>query len=109
MMFSVLTSRGLIVSNLTYRNLAPVYVNEEVMVCLAEQREGIWDVWIAGGDNGSLRVKGTAIIQGQAEDIRRKNAALAVEQAGSESAPILFPNFTGQSASEAISRPHDLR
>lgn len=62
-MFSVLTSRGLIVKDLTYRNLAPVFVGEEIQVCLREGREGKWDVWIVGPDGG-LRVKGTTLLEG---------------------------------------------
>lgn len=52
---------------LGYRNLAPLYCDEEMRVCLKEKgTEGTgadgerkWDVWVEGKD-GRLAVKGTA-------------------------------------------------
>ncbi|CAN8096354.1 unnamed protein product [Discula destructiva] len=74
LMLSVLTNHGLIVRDLTYKNLAPVFVDEKIKVCLRESREGRWYVWIAGPDE-DLRVKGTVIIENQAEDVRLKQVA----------------------------------
>ena len=49
-----------------YRNLAPLYVDEEMKICVQrrekeidEGRAAIWDVWIEGPD-GRYAVKGTA-------------------------------------------------
>ncbi|PSR93919.1 hypothetical protein BD289DRAFT_364140 [Coniella lustricola] len=60
------------VKSLDYRNLAPVYVNEELKICVrapaptAAAAEGKgdkkWDVWIVG-PTGGLCVKGSAIIE----------------------------------------------
>ncbi|ROT38495.1 hypothetical protein SODALDRAFT_333091 [Sodiomyces alkalinus F11] len=52
---------------LGYRNLAPLYCDEEMRVCLREKEkeasgehgERKWDVWVEG-ENGGLAVKGTA-------------------------------------------------
>lgn len=44
-----------------YKNLAPLYVDEELAVCgrpKGDTDTGIWDVWIEGG-NGGLAVRGT--------------------------------------------------
>ncbi|KAF3770564.1 hypothetical protein M406DRAFT_27011, partial [Cryphonectria parasitica EP155] len=48
------------IKTLDYRNLAPVYVNEEIKVCVREGKGQNWDVWIVG-PTGGLCVKGTAI------------------------------------------------
>jgi hydroxyacyl-ACP dehydratase HTD2-like protein with hotdog domain len=42
-----------------YRNLAPLYAEEEMRVCIYDGRPGHHDVWIEGPDGG-LAVKGTA-------------------------------------------------
>ncbi|KAK3357647.1 HotDog domain-containing protein [Lasiosphaeria hispida] len=55
------------VESIDYRNLAPLYVDEELKVCLREMGQGTiatprerrWQVWIEGPD-GELAVKGTA-------------------------------------------------
>jgi hypothetical protein len=49
-----------------YRNLAPLYVDEEMKICLRKnakhnvEKEDKYDVWIEGKDGG-YAVKGTAI------------------------------------------------
>ncbi|KAH6636151.1 hypothetical protein F5144DRAFT_628227 [Chaetomium tenue] len=53
------------VKSLSYRNLAPLYVNEEMKVCLRrinteEAGQLRWDVWIEGPEGG-IAVKGSAI------------------------------------------------
>ena len=53
------------VKSLSYRNLAPLYVNEDMKVCLRRiNTEEIgqlrWDVWIEGPEGG-IAVKGSAI------------------------------------------------
>lgn len=67
LMFSALRgaleSRGKSVKSLDYRNLAPVYVNEEMKVCVREGKENKWDVWIASPEGGGLCVKGTAVVE----------------------------------------------
>lgn len=50
-----------VVKRLDYRNLAPVYVGEEVKVCVRENQGGKWDVWIVG-PTGGLCVKGSAVV-----------------------------------------------
>jgi hypothetical protein len=55
------------IKSFTYSNLAPLYVNEEMKICLgipAGEDNGFrWDVWIEGPDGG-LAVKGHAITTG---------------------------------------------
>lgn len=55
------------IKSLTYRNLAPLYVNEEMKICLrkpkGEEFGFGWDVWIEGPDGG-LAVKGHAVTTG---------------------------------------------
>jgi hydroxyacyl-ACP dehydratase HTD2-like protein with hotdog domain len=52
------------VKSLSYRNLAPLYVDEEMKVCLrrtkTEADRIMWDVWIEGPEGG-LAVKGSAM------------------------------------------------
>lgn len=58
------------VKSLNYRNLAPLYVGEEMKVCVrrgkAEGDELGWDVWIEGPEGG-LAVKGRAVTTGVAQ------------------------------------------
>lgn len=49
------------VERITYRNHAPLYVNEELTVCVREQEGKSWDVWVEGPDGG-LAVKGSAVM-----------------------------------------------
>lgn len=51
------------VARFTYRNCAPLYVNEPLRVCVREaRREGApWDVWVEGPDGG-IAVKGSAVM-----------------------------------------------
>lgn len=52
---------GRVVREIEYRNLAPLYVEEEMNIC-AKPKSGrgldVWDVWIEGKDGG-LAVRGT--------------------------------------------------
>lgn len=45
------------ISNIDYRNLAPLYAEEELTVCGRFTKENKWDVWITGRDEG-YAVKG---------------------------------------------------
>ena len=47
------------ITHLDYKNLAPLYVNEELTVCGKSKNGNTWDVWIEG-PGGSLAVRGTA-------------------------------------------------
>lgn len=50
---------------MVYRNHAPLYVDEEMTICLRKlEAERRWDVWIEGA-GGGLAVKGTVIIDGR--------------------------------------------
>ncbi|AEO68951.1 uncharacterized protein THITE_2053773 [Thermothielavioides terrestris NRRL 8126] len=53
------------VKSFTYRNIAPLYVNEEMRVCLRRTKpDGAeWDAWIEGPEGG-LAVKGHAVAAG---------------------------------------------
>jgi hydroxyacyl-ACP dehydratase HTD2-like protein with hotdog domain len=42
-----------------YRNLAPLYADEEMRICGREKGKGEWELWIEGRDGG-LAVRGTA-------------------------------------------------
>lgn len=62
--------RNVAITELNYRNLAPLYVGEQLQVCV-RMREGAlaeeghrptWDVWVEGPDGG-FAVKGTAEMQ----------------------------------------------
>ena len=46
------------IETIEYRNLAPLYAEEEMRVCGRAQEGGAWDVWIVGKDGG-YAVKGT--------------------------------------------------
>ncbi|KAI9167512.1 Mesaconyl-C(4)-CoA hydratase [Paramyrothecium foliicola] len=71
LMLRVLGSRvdaAAAVSSISYRNHAPLYVDEELSVCVrkaASRGSGgadRWDVWIEGPDGG-LAVKGSAVVE----------------------------------------------
>ena len=49
------------VASISYRNYAPLYVNERLRVCVRrpERPRKPWDVWVEGPDGG-LAVKATA-------------------------------------------------
>lgn len=65
LMLRVLTSyTGRDVARIAYRNHAPLYVHEELKVCVREREKGNgeeWDVWVEG-PAGGLAVKGTATL-----------------------------------------------
>jgi len=55
-----LSGLGLRVDRFDYKNLAPLFVEEELTVCGKPKNDGSnWDVWIEGPDGG-LAVRGTA-------------------------------------------------
>ncbi|KAH7326365.1 HotDog domain-containing protein [Stachybotrys elegans] len=59
---------GAFISRFSYRNLAPLYVDEAMRICLRGPRESpgsngqTWDVWIEG-EKGGLAVKGSAVVE----------------------------------------------
>ncbi|KAH7321747.1 hypothetical protein BKA65DRAFT_87906 [Rhexocercosporidium sp. MPI-PUGE-AT-0058] len=66
LMLSVLRSQipeGKIVVRFDYKNLAPLYVDEEMKICVRRdpKREDKLDVWVEGREGG-YAVKGTAVI-----------------------------------------------
>lgn len=65
-MLSVLRSQiteAKMVLRFDYRNLAPLYVDEQMKICVRRdpEREDKLDIWVEGRDGG-LAVKGSAII-----------------------------------------------
>lgn len=49
----------LCMSEIVYKNIAPLFVEEELVVCgKPKNGKGDWDVWIEGADGG-LAVRGT--------------------------------------------------
>jgi hydroxyacyl-ACP dehydratase HTD2-like protein with hotdog domain len=54
---------GETIKSFTYRNLAPLYVGEEMRVCVRRDtiKEGKMEVWIEG-NGGGYAVKGTALV-----------------------------------------------
>ncbi|GAB0135401.1 hypothetical protein EsDP_00003741 [Epichloe bromicola] len=50
------------VARITYRNYAPLYVNDEMTVCVREAGAGPWDVWVEG-PGGGLAVRGAAVME----------------------------------------------
>ena len=75
-------SRNEIIKRVEYRNLAPVYAEEEMKVCGRQKGEdGSWEVWIEGKDGG-MKVRGTVTTgpgeaAGLARKKRRERARLA--------------------------------
>ena len=57
---SRVSEEGLVIRDIQYRNMAPLYVDEEMKICGKRQpsNNGLWDVWIEG-KNGGLAVRGT--------------------------------------------------
>ncbi|MCJ1256868.1 hypothetical protein MMC24_004693 [Lignoscripta atroalba] len=47
------------IAEIEYRNLAPLYAEEEMKICGRDKGNGVWDVWIEGRDGG-YAVKGEA-------------------------------------------------
>lgn len=48
------------IDHFEYKNLAPLFVEEELTICgKPKDQSGSWDVWIEGPDGG-LAVRGTA-------------------------------------------------
>lgn len=46
------------IKGLEYRNLAPVYAEEQMTICGRKKGEdGLWEVWVEGGDGG-VKVRG---------------------------------------------------
>jgi hydroxyacyl-ACP dehydratase HTD2-like protein with hotdog domain len=65
LMLSVLRSQlkgGAIVKSFYYKNLAPLYANEEMKICVRKDRgkASQYDVWILGREGG-YAVKGSAV------------------------------------------------
>ncbi|KAJ5728012.1 hypothetical protein N7493_004342 [Penicillium malachiteum] len=54
-----LESLGLRVAHVEYKNLTPLYVDEELTVCGKPKSDGAWDIWIEG-PSGGLSVRGSA-------------------------------------------------
>ncbi|KAL5051239.1 hypothetical protein BDW71DRAFT_172606 [Aspergillus fruticulosus] len=56
-----LHGRGIAVSDITYKNIAPLFVGEDLAICGKPKPsgDGFWDVWIEGKDGGTA-VRGTA-------------------------------------------------
>ncbi|KAM3081005.1 prephenate dehydratase [Clarireedia jacksonii] len=66
LMLSVLRSqlrKGEVIKQFDYRNLAPLYVNEELKVCVGKKKddEYKYEVWIEG-QGGGYAVKGSAVV-----------------------------------------------
>jgi hydroxyacyl-ACP dehydratase HTD2-like protein with hotdog domain len=56
-----LDGNGVTIKEIDYKNLAPVYVDEELAICgkpKSTKDDNAWDVWIEGRDGG-LAVRGT--------------------------------------------------
>ncbi|KAL2866321.1 uncharacterized protein BJX67DRAFT_382122 [Aspergillus lucknowensis] len=56
-----LDGKGTAITDIEYKNLAPLYVEEELTICgkpKSINNEAAWDVWIEGSDGG-LAVRGT--------------------------------------------------
>lgn len=78
-MLSVLRSQlrgGQIIKKIDYKNLAPLYVDEEMKICVArsavvDPMNGVkgekYNVWIEG-EQGGYAVKGTATVGNYQED-----------------------------------------
>lgn len=49
-------SNDRVITSVTYRNLAPLYAEEKMTLCLRQKDEHMWETWIEGPDGG-LAVK----------------------------------------------------
>ncbi|KAL8700778.1 MAG: hypothetical protein Q9201_005259 [Fulgogasparrea decipioides] len=47
-----------LITQVNYRNLAPLYAEEEMKVCVRQKEDHVWETWIEGPDGG-LAVRGT--------------------------------------------------
>ncbi|KAL8735252.1 MAG: hypothetical protein Q9181_002906 [Wetmoreana brouardii] len=47
-----------LITHVDYRNLAPLYAEEEMKVCVRQKADHVWATWIEGPDGG-LAVRGT--------------------------------------------------
>lgn len=55
-----LSKLNLCISDIEYKNLVPLFVEQELVICgKPKNHTGGWDVWIEGPDGG-LAVRGTA-------------------------------------------------
>lgn len=55
-----LSKLNLCISDIEYKNLVPLFVEQELVICGKSKNDtGAWDVWIEGPDGG-LAVRGTA-------------------------------------------------
>lgn len=55
-----LSRLNLCISDIEYKNIAPLFVEQELVICGKPKNDtGAWDVWIEG-PNGGLAVRGTA-------------------------------------------------
>ncbi|KAL8841591.1 MAG: hypothetical protein Q9205_004923 [Flavoplaca limonia] len=45
-------SNDRVITFVTYRNLAPLYAEEEMTLCLRQKEEHLWETWIEGPDGG---------------------------------------------------------
>ena len=56
------TAQKMVVQSIEYRNLAPLYCDEEMRICGKEKKMtdegGVYDIWIEG-PTGGVAVKGT--------------------------------------------------
>ncbi|KAL2809480.1 HotDog domain-containing protein [Aspergillus granulosus] len=60
-----LEGKGLMITEIDYKNLAPVYVDEKLTICgkpKSTKDDNVWDVWIEGRDGG-LAVRGTIRVE----------------------------------------------
>ncbi|KAL8855206.1 MAG: hypothetical protein Q9221_000112 [Calogaya cf. arnoldii] len=45
-------SKDQVITSVTYRNLAPLYAEEEMTLCVRQKEEHLWETWIEGPDGG---------------------------------------------------------
>ncbi len=45
-------SNDRMITFVTYRNLTPLYAEEEMTLCLRQKEEHLWETWIEGPDGG---------------------------------------------------------
>jgi hydroxyacyl-ACP dehydratase HTD2-like protein with hotdog domain len=65
--------KGEEVKSLSYRNLAPLYAQEEIRVCVRRDREKAekFEVWVEGG-SGGYAVKGSATISRTESELKEE-------------------------------------
>ncbi|KAL8750897.1 MAG: hypothetical protein Q9199_006781 [Rusavskia elegans] len=87
-------SQDQVITFVTYRNLAPLYAEEEMTLCVRQKEEHLWETWIEGPDGG-LAVKASVRTAEEfpMQKEREKQDRIAEESSHDRSDPQSFPGM----------------